>query len=115
MSLPLCRGVFLLIPLTIAAVVCSEPTKVKSELQVPSDAQGDPLPEGAVYRLGAKRYRHRGGVLSIAFPPNGKVIATASTDQTVRIWETSTGKEKARSWLFTSPTSIAFFPNSNTL
>src|SRR5262249_20212345 len=36
-----------------------------------------------------------GGVISrIAFSPDGKYLATASLDQSVRLWDTATGKEK---------------------
>src|SRR5438105_4913141 len=37
------------------------------------DAYGDPLPHGAVGRLGALRWRHEGEATSMAFAPDGKV------------------------------------------
>ena len=36
--------------------------------------------------------QHERGVTSAVFSPDGKYIATASTDSTVRIWDTKTGK-----------------------
>jgi RNA polymerase sigma factor (sigma-70 family) len=60
------------------------------------DPHGDPLPDGAVARLGTVRFRHGGFVNAIAFSPNSQLLASASNDQTVRLWETTTGKEIRR-------------------
>jgi hypothetical protein len=38
------------------------------------DAVGDPLPEGAVARLGTLRLVHRGGVAAVAVSPDGKLV-----------------------------------------
>ncbi len=61
------------------------------------DLHGDPLPAGAISRLGTVRFRHASTIYSIAFaPPDGKVIATGSLDNTVRLWDAAAGKELAR-------------------
>ena len=39
---------------------------------------------------------HTGTVIGLAFSPDGKTIASASADGTVRLWETSTGKPVGR-------------------
>ena len=36
---------------------------------------------------------HTSGVVDIAYSPNGKKIATASSDSTAKIWDATTGKE----------------------
>lgn len=54
---------------------------------------------------------HATGVLSVAFSPDGKYIATASADKTVRIWETSTGKQIALMSHTSEVTDVAFSPN----
>ena len=35
---------------------------------------------------------HTGGVRSVIFSPDGKIIASGSSDRTVRLWDTETGK-----------------------
>ncbi len=52
-----------------------------------------PLPAGALRRLGTSRLRHAYIVSSIAYSPDGKVIASGSHLGTVRFWEPATGKE----------------------
>jgi uncharacterized delta-60 repeat protein len=39
---------------------------------------------------------HDGAVSALAFSPNGKVVASGSYDNTVRVWDALTGKEIAR-------------------
>jgi WD40 repeat protein len=56
------------------------------------DALGDPLPVGAVARLGSARFRHPGGVANLAFSPDGKRFATAGADSTIRVWELPDGR-----------------------
>src|SRR5262245_9580608 len=62
----------------------------------PVDQQGDPLPEGAVARLGTIRLRHAGGALTVAFSPDGKTIASGGGDEFLRLWDARTGKEVQR-------------------
>jgi WD40 repeat protein len=57
------------------------------------DRIGDPLPVGAVMRLGTVRFRQDSYEVSgLAFLPDGKTLVTASGNGWVRFWETSTGK-----------------------
>jgi WD40 repeat protein len=64
------------------------------------DSFGDPLPPGAVLRLGTVRLRHilrdGSGADAMAFSPNGKVVVSAG-DVGVRAWDVATGKRL--SWL----------------
>ena len=61
-----------------------------------TDALGDPLPEGAVARLGTSRLRHGDGVFFAAYTPDGKGLLTAGLDQVISLWELPSGKEIRR-------------------
>jgi WD40 repeat protein len=56
------------------------------------DLYGDPLPSGAVARLGTYRFRHQNRVHLVAFSPDGKTIASCGGDRVVLIWDAATGK-----------------------
>ncbi|HEY7158449.1 MAG TPA: WD40 repeat domain-containing protein [Gemmataceae bacterium] len=62
------------------------------------DHYGDPLPDGAVFRAGTTRLRHHSNYdhpfVNVLFSPDRKfVLSSASGEQEVRMWETSTGRE----------------------
>jgi WD40 repeat protein len=58
------------------------------------DAFGDPLPEGARFRLGSARLRHADRVRAVAFSPDGKSLASGGWDGMIRVWDVATGKPK---------------------
>jgi WD40 repeat protein len=72
------------------------------------DAFGDPLPDGAVARLGTMRWRHGGVTTFAAFLPGGKTVISAGADKTIRVWEYPSGKE-----LHKFGTPVAVNPNPN--
>jgi WD40 repeat protein len=55
------------------------------------DVYGDPLPDGALARLGTARLRHADGFL-LHFTADGKTLISAGQDQTVRFWDLESGK-----------------------
>ncbi len=57
------------------------------------DAHGDPLPEGALARLGTIRFRDGGYFSATALSPDGKLLALASNSGTMRLLDAATGKE----------------------
>lgn len=56
------------------------------------DRYGDPLPAGAIARLGTTRLRPGTNQVTCAYSPDGKLLATGEED-TVRLWELASGKE----------------------
>ena len=56
------------------------------------DPLGDPLPPGAIMRLGTARWRRPWGVTGIGFSTDGQHVVTAS-GHTLSILDTATGKE----------------------
>jgi hypothetical protein len=77
-----------------------------------ADAFGDPLPQGAVARIGTLRLRQPSEICSVAFSPDGKLpgfeartyfayssdgtVLATWTDSTVQLWDTLTGRRLAR-------------------
>src|SRR5437764_896624 len=57
------------------------------------DFQGDPLPEGALARMGTTRLRHDDFVSHVVYSPNGKFLASLSHDNTLRVWDAITGQQ----------------------
>jgi len=65
---------------------------VRAEPPARTDAQGDPLPAGALARLGTTRFRDGNNVTLVALAPDGKTLAVGG-NLGVRILELATGKE----------------------
>jgi WD40 repeat protein len=91
------------------------------------DALGDPLPPGAVARLGTTRFRHADGAgfSGVVFAPDGKTAATPDdAGRSVYIWDVATGKALHRLRVDTRPVTnprrsipkvVAFSPDGKTL
>jgi WD40 repeat protein len=80
------------------------------------DAFGDPLPPGALARLGTVRLRHGALVSAVAYAPDGSFVAAGGQDRTIRLWEPATGKELATLRGHTgSIQSLAISPDGKTL
>jgi RNA polymerase sigma factor (sigma-70 family) len=58
-----------------------------------TDLYGDPLPPGAIARMGTTAFRHMEVATALAYSPDGKWLATAANDYTVRVWDAATGRE----------------------
>ena len=59
------------------------------------DAHGDPLPDGAIARLGSVRFRVPEGIRAFALSPCGKLLAL-TTDEGLRILDAQSGKDLRR-------------------
>ena len=58
------------------------------------DRFGDPLPAGAITRLGTSRFRHEpqeGAFRSVSFTPDGKMLITVGLGEEARAWDLATG------------------------
>jgi RNA polymerase sigma factor (sigma-70 family) len=60
------------------------------------DRLGDPLPPGAVARMGTVRLRTGNIVNSVAWTPGGKLLASAGEGRLIQIWDPTSGREVAR-------------------
>jgi RNA polymerase sigma factor (sigma-70 family) len=81
------------------------------------DRFDDPLPPGALARLGTTRFRIRGAVACLAFSPDSKLLAGGSRNgDALVLWDAATGKELRRfeghqGWVW----GVAFSPDGKTL
>jgi WD40 repeat protein len=103
-----------------------------AKAQLAIDPLGDPLPPGAVARLGSLRFKHPYGpnlsnanipipvtITALCFSPDGTRIASAAAiDGTVRVWDTATGKAVPGAWDYTVVScehGLAFSPDGKVL
>jgi WD40 repeat protein len=92
----------------------------------PLPHDGEPLPPGALARLGGSRWRHGSTIVRSALSPDGKRLATVSNSSVV-VWEIATGKvlfrfptlsTKDRAQVFgyySGPRILAFSPDGKKL
>ena len=56
----------------------------------PKDCYGDPLPPGAIARLGSLRLR--APTRALAFAPDSKMFATGGEDRVIHLWDSFSGR-----------------------
>jgi WD40 repeat protein len=110
------RSLLLAVFLSLTAQHPARSDSPDSKLPVRTDFYGDPLPPGAVARLGTIRLRHGGEIGSVTFSPDGKILASGGEDHLIKFWDPDSGKEQAilkghseTVW------SVAFGPDSKSL
>ena len=96
-----------LLPLVLLTSVCHAADAPKL------DTNGDPLPPGAVARLGTIRLRTESeSVVSV----DGKIIATSGADSSIRLWDAASGSELRRiGWGAGPATAAALAPDGKTV
>jgi WD40 repeat protein len=59
---------------------------------------------------------HQGDVYCVAFSPDGKTLASAGKDRTIRLWDPATGTQRTLSWGHSDEVNmVAFAPDGKTL
>jgi RNA polymerase sigma factor (sigma-70 family) len=87
-------GAALLLPAPSAEKQAKETARPAKEQEAArTDRYGDPLPSGALRRLGSVRLRHKTGIESIFFADGGRVLITDGREGVIRFWNPTTGKE----------------------
>lgn len=71
-----------------------------------NDPNGDPLPPGAVARLGSVRFGHDANVVFAAFLPDGKRVVSVSQDGVLCAWEFPSGKQLQRVEMLTGSAAL---------
>jgi RNA polymerase sigma factor (sigma-70 family) len=98
-----------------SAAELKDQPKLPEKNQARLDRYGDPLPQGAIARLGTLRFRGVRGCL--AFAPNGKLLAAAggSAGSQAILWDPATGRQVRQIGRQTTLTHLAFSPDGKRL
>src|SRR5271166_6240712 len=98
-----CRVLFALALALVSALSLPAQQGTKQEAPAPAqrrtDLFGDPLPPGALARLGSIRFRQPNVPLDLAFSPDGNTLAVATPGtgpHTLRLLDAMTGQEVRR-------------------
>jgi WD40 repeat protein len=82
------RSAYLSLPAVLLAALCAPAADPPAR----PDTEADPLPAGALARIGSTRFRNPNSTIAIALSPDGKALAVSDT-QGVRLLDLATGKE----------------------
>lgn len=80
-----------------------------------TDLHGDPLPPGAIARLGSLRLVQGGRAYHIAASPDGKLLAAGDEHGKLRLWDVASGRERRVLDAGAFISSLAFVPGSRGL
>jgi len=105
-----------LLTIAISSFASAPLAKQEKPASPVSDFYGDPLPEGAVARLGTVKWRHGVGMTKIAFIPGMNRTASAGNHGFgVYIWDSATGLPSQKLQMADDCNSLAFSPDGKLL
>src|SRR5262249_47840692 len=98
-------AISLLISATVAVnqLAGGQPAGVRQDDPAPGQSSPgvdrfyDPLPRGALERLGTLRLRHSGRITSLIFSADDKIVVSSGSDNGFHSWEVATGR-KVHEW-----------------
>jgi RNA polymerase sigma factor (sigma-70 family) len=78
---------------------------------------GEALPPGALFRIGSTRLQHGSPISRVVASPDGKLLASVSSNGNLSLWEMPTGRERYRMFVGGPPRGglVAFTPDSKSL
>ncbi len=88
---------------------------VNGDHRPPAAVPAEPLPLGAVGRIGSVRFQHDSKVRQLAYSADGKLLASLGGDDRVSLWDTATGRERARYRAREGTRSMALSPDGRLL
>src|SRR5260221_1705308 len=100
----------------LISVLCSLFITIGGAAKEPKrDLLGDPLPTGAIARLGTVRFRQGGSVRALAYSPDGKTIAAGDDAGFLCLWDAKTGTERWNCRAYLSIQCLSFAPDGKSL
>lgn len=93
------------------------PDKPEGEKKERTDLYGDPLPPGALLRLGTVRFRNRDGIGQIVYSPDSKILAVGDFYGGIVLYDAGTGRKIRQFRAFSGGEflTLAFAPDGKTL
>jgi WD40 repeat protein len=80
----------------VLACLCAAAEPKGEERSAKTDLYGDPLPPGALLRLGSIRMRHRSVADALSYSADGKTLRSLGRDLVIRHWDAVSGREVRR-------------------
>src|SRR2546423_15636873 len=85
--------------LTVSLVlVSSSSLHAEDATRAREDVYGDPLPPGAIARIGSLQWRHY-SLKDMVLLPDGKTLLSLGGNGVVRYWDVATSKQLRSEWL----------------
>ena len=106
----------LVLLLVVLAFSCGSPGRAEPAAVVRTDSYGDPLPPGAIARLGTLRWRvGLTNFTSVSMSRDGAIAALQREDHGVSLWNAATGNEVTWFKPESSMKAVRFAPDGKTL